>query len=463
MKRPRHAVPAAGIFKAYDIRGTLGSQLSAAAVRAIAQALGSEAQARGQHTIAVGRDGRLSGPELGAALIEGLLAAGMDVIDIGCVPTPVTYFAAHELGCASCVSLTGSHNPPQYNGLKMVLGGQTLHGGLIQDLRRRIADDDLRSGQGSLRQADVSAAYLARIVDDVKLARPMKIVIDCGNGVAGPIALALFRRLGCEVSGLYCDIDGRFPHHHPDPSRPENLQDLIRAVREQGAELGLAFDGDGDRLGVVTRNGEIIHPDRQLMLFAADVLSRVPGAEILYDVKCSRKLAPWIHAHGGRPTMWKTGHALMKAKLQETGAALGGEMSGHLFFQERWYGFDDGLYAGARLLEILAAHPEPAALLQALPDAPCTPELNLKMGEGEPLALVQRLQRRARFEGAQEVITLDGIRVDYADGFGLARPSNTTPVLVLRFEGDDDAALSRIQAAFRAAIDAVWPGLQLPF
>lgn len=463
MKPARHALPAAELFKAYDIRGVTGTRLDAAAVRAIGQALGSEARARGQHAIALGRDGRLSSPALAAALTEGLLAAGLDVIDIGCVPTPVSYFAAHELGCACCVSVTGSHNPPQYNGLKMVLGGQTLHGDMIQALRQRIADDDLLTGQGSLRQADVTAAYIARIAGDVKPARALKIVIDCGNGVAGPLALALFRRLGCEVSGLFCDIDGRFPHHHPDPSRPENLQDLIRSVRAQGADLGLAFDGDGDRLGVVTREGEIIQADRLLTLFAADVLGRVPGAEILYDVKCSRNLAPWIHAHGGRARMWKTGHALLKAKLQETGAALAGELSGHLFFGERWYGFDDGLYAGARLLEILAAHPDPGAVLKALPEALATPELNLQMAEGEAFALVQRLQQGGRFAGAQRIITLDGLRVEYADGFGLVRPSNTTPVLVLRFEADDEAALARIQNAFRVAITAVWPGLQLPF
>lgn len=463
MQPARHAVPAAGIFKAYDIRGIVGTRLNAAVVRAIGQALGSEARAREQRAIAVGRDGRLSGPELTAALIEGLLAAGIDVIDIGCVPTPVTYFAAHELGCASCVSVTGSHNPPDYNGLKMVLAGDTLHGDSIQALRQRIADDDLLQGQGRLQRADVTAAYLDRIVGDVKLARPLKIVVDCGNGVAGRLAPELFRRLGCEVSELFCEVDGRFPNHHPDPSRPENLHDLIRAVREGGAELGLAFDGDGDRLGVVTREGQIIHPDRQLMLFAADVLSRMPGAEILYDVKCTRNLAPWIRAHGGRATMWKTGHALLKAKLKETGAALAGELSGHLFFSERWYGFDDGLYAGARLLEILTAQPDASAVLQALPDALATPELNLSMAEGEPFALVQRLQQQAAFAGAQALITLDGLRVEYADGFGLVRASNTTPVLVLRFEADDAAALARIQAEFRTAIDRVWPGLQLPF
>ncbi|ENO87723.1 phosphomannomutase/phosphoglucomutase [Thauera linaloolentis] len=465
MTSPRHALPAPEIFKAYDIRGIVDTVLTPDAVRAIGHALGSEAVARGQAAIAVGRDGRLSGPALAGALADGIRAAGVDVIDIGCVPTPLTYFAAHHLGCDSCVSVTGSHNPPDYNGLKMVLGGQTLYGAMIQDLRHRIADDDLvrAAAPGALRSADVAGAYLDRVAGDVKLARPMKIVIDCGNGVAGGIAPALFRRLGCELVELFCEVDGTFPNHHPDPSKPENLQDVIRALRDTDAELGLAFDGDGDRLGVVTKDGEIIYPDRQLMLFAEDVLSRVPGGEIIFDVKCTRKLAPWIRERGGKPTMWNTGHALVKAKLKETGAPLAGEMSGHMFFKERWFGFDDGLYAGARLLEILSARTDANAALKDLPDSVSTPELNLKMNEGEPFELVGRLKQTARFDDAQEVITLDGVRVEYADGFGLARPSNTTPVVVLRFEADDAEALARIQADFRRAIESVWPGLTLPF
>ncbi len=464
----RHALPAPEIFKAYDIRGIVDTVLTPDAVRAIGHALGSEAVARGQTAVAVGRDGRLSGPALAGALADGIRAAGVDVIDIGCVPTPLTYFAAYQLGCDSCVSVTGSHNPPDYNGLKMVLGGQTLHGDMIQGLRRRIAEDDLAHGAGALRTADVRADYIERIVGDVKLARPMKIVVDCGNGVAGGIAPELFRRLGCEVIELFCEVDGNFPNHHPDPSKPENLQDVIRALRDTDAELGLAFDGDGDRLGVVTKDGEIIYPDRQLMLFAEDVLARVPGGEIIYDVKCTRNLAPWIRARGGKPTMWNTGHALVKAKLKETGAPLAGEMSGHMFFKERWFGFDDGLYAGARLLEILSARPDANAALKALPDAVSTPELNLKMAEGEPFELVRRLREAALatpscFRDAGEVITLDGVRAEFAHGFGLARASNTTPVVVLRFEADDEAALDAIQATFRRAIDAVWPGLQLPF
>jgi phosphomannomutase/phosphoglucomutase len=463
MTQTAHALPAPEIFKAYDIRGIVDKSLTADAVRAIGHALGSEAVARGQQTVAIGRDGRLSGPELAGALADGIRAAGVDVVDIGCVPTPLSYFAAYQLGTNSCVSVTGSHNPPDYNGLKMVLGGQTLFGDQIQALRQRIVDNNLSHGAGKLTTAKVDEAYLERIVSDVKLARPMKIVIDCGNGVAGGIAPELFKRLGCEVIELFCEVDGNFPNHHPDPSKPENLQDVIRTLKETDAELGLAFDGDGDRLGVVTKDGEIIYPDRQLMLFAEDVLTRVPGGEIIYDVKCTRNLAGWIKDRGGKATMWNTGHALVKAKLKETGAPLAGEMSGHMFFKERWYGFDDGMYAGVRLLEILSRHPDGNAVLKALPDAVSTPELNIKMNEGEPFELVKRLKEGAAFAGAQEVITLDGVRVEYADGFGLARPSNTTPVVVLRFEADSEEAIARIQADFRKAIEAVWPGIKLPF
>ncbi|WP_300443603.1 phosphomannomutase/phosphoglucomutase [Zoogloea sp.] len=458
-------VPAPEIFKAYDIRGIVDKTLTAEAVRAIGHALGSEAVARSQKAIAVGRDGRLSGPELAGALADGIRAAGVDVIDVGCVPTPLTYFAAYELGTNSCVSVTGSHNPPDYNGLKMVLGGQTLFGELIQALRQRIIDGDLVTAAvpGKLTQANVVPAYVEKIIGDVKLSRPMKIVMDCGNGVAGAVAPELFKRLGCELVELFCEVDGNFPNHHPDPSKPENLADVIRALSETDAEIGLAFDGDGDRLGVVTKDGEIIFPDRQLMLFAEDVLTRVPGGEIIYDVKCTRNLAGWITARGGKPTMWNTGHALVKAKLKETGAPLAGEMSGHVFFKERWYGFDDGLYTGARLLEIVSRHADANPVLKNLPDAISTPELNIKMNEGEPFALVDKLKAEARFEGAESILTIDGVRVEYADGFGLARPSNTTPVVVLRFEADTQAAIERIQADFRRAIEGVWPGIKLPF
>ena len=458
-------VPAPEIFKAYDIRGIVDKTLTAEAVRAIGHALGSEAVARGLKAIAVGRDGRLSGPELAGALSDGIRAAGVDVVDVGCVPTPLTYFAAYELGTNSCVSVTGSHNPPDYNGLKMVLGGQTLFGELIQALRQRIIDGNLVNAAvpGKLTQADVVPAYVEKIIGDVKLSRPMKIVMDCGNGVAGAVAPELFKRLGCELVELFCEVDGNFPNHHPDPSKPENLADVIRALKETDAEIGLAFDGDGDRLGVVTKDSEIIFPDRQLMLFAEDMLTRVPGGEIIYDVKCTRNLAGWIKDRGGKPTMWNTGHALVKAKLKETGAPLAGEMSGHVFFKERWYGFDDGLYTGVRLLEIVSRQPDANPVLKGLPDAISTPELNIKMNEGEPFALVDKLKAEASFEGAESMLTIDGVRVEYADGFGLARPSNTTPVVVLRFEADTREAIERIQADFRRAIEGVWPGIQLPF
>ncbi|MGE5386830.1 MAG: phosphomannomutase/phosphoglucomutase [Betaproteobacteria bacterium] len=453
----------AEIFKAYDIRGIVDKTLTADVVRQIGQALGSLARERNQTAIAIGRDGRLSGPELAGALAEGICAAGVDVIDIGCVPTPVTYFAAHQLGCNSCVSVTGSHNPPDYNGLKMVIGGETLAGEAILALKARIEAGNLLTGQGKRSTTDVVDAYIKRIVGDIKIARPMKIVMDCGNGVAGAVAPSLFKALGFDVVPLFCEVDGNFPNHHPDPSKPENLEDVMHALKTTDAEIGIAFDGDGDRLGVVTKDGEIIFPDRQLMLFAADVLSRVPGGEIIYDVKCTRLLAPWIKQHGGKPLMWNTGHALIKKKLKETGAPLAGEMSGHLFFKERWFGFDDGLYAGARLLEILSRSADPSAVLKALPNATSTPELNIKMAEGEPFALIDKLKREVKFDGATEIITIDGVRVEYADGFGLARPSNTTPVVVLRFEADNAAALERIQADFRRAITAVWPGVVLPF
>lgn len=457
------ALPPPEIFKAYDIRGIVGKTLTGEFVRLIGRALGSEARVRKQTAIAVGRDGRHSGPALAAALSEGILAAGVEVIDVGMAATPMIYFAAHHLGCASAVAVTGSHNPPDYNGLKMVLGGTTLSGDDIQALRGRIESGDFSSGAGAFSTADVREAYLARVATGVKLARPMKIVIDCGNGVAGATAGELYRRLGCDVTELFCQVDGDFPNHHPDPSKPENLRDLIRAVKAQGAELGLAFDGDGDRLGVVTREGNIIYPDRQLMLYAADVLSRNPGAEIIFDVKCTRNLAPWIRAHGGRPVMWKTGHSLIKAKMKASGAPLAGEMSGHTFFGERWYGFDDGQYAGARLLEIVSRDADASTELNTLPDALSTPELNIKLAEGEPHALIAKMQANVKFAGAVEVITMDGLRVEYADGFGLARASNTTPVIVLRFEADNDAAIKRIQADFRAALNQVKPGVTLPF
>jgi phosphomannomutase/phosphoglucomutase len=451
------------IFKAYDIRGIVGRTLTAEGVEFIGRALGSECIARGGRAIAMGRDGRLSGPELAAALGRGIQASGADVVDVGMVTTPMGYFAAHELGTGSAVLVTGSHNPPEYNGLKMVLNGVTLAGDAIQRLRQRIEAGDLASGAGGYRQADVREAYLARIASDVKLARPMRIAVDCGNGVAGSVAPELYRRLGCEVSELYCEVDGTFPNHHPDPTQPQNLADLIAELATGAGELGLAFDGDGDRLGVVTRSGAIIFADRLLMPLAADVLRRRPGSEIVFDVKCTRNLPEWIRRHGGRPAMWKTGHSLIKARMHDTGAALAGEMSGHIFFAERWYGFDDGLYAGARLLEVLSRTDDPSTALEALPDSVSTPELHLPLAEGEPHRLIAQLQREAQFPGATEIVTLDGLRVEYPDGFGLARASNTTPVIVLRFEAQDPSGLQRIQGAFRKVLLAAKPDAKLPF
>ena len=451
------------IFKAYDIRGIVGKTLTVPIVELIGQAIGSEALARGRRTIAIGRDGRHSGPELSAALAAGLQKSGVDVTDVGQVATPMLYFAAHHLGTQSGVMVTGSHNPPEYNGLKVMVDGETLAGEAIQQLRARIEVGRLARGAGGYRAEAVRETYLQRITGDVRLARPLRLVVDCGNGVAGATAPELYRRLGCEVAELFCEVDGSFPNHHPDPSRPENLADVQRALAQGRGELGFAFDGDGDRLGVVTRSGRIIYPDRQLMLFAADVLKRHPGAEVIFDVKSTRNLFEWIRKHGGRPVMWKTGHSFIKQKLKETGAPLAGEMSGHVFFKDRWYGFDDALYAGARLLEILSRERDPGAVLEALPDAVSTPELHLKLAEGENYVLMEKLKASARFDGAREVVTIDGLRVEYADGFGLARPSNTTPVIVLRFEADDEAGLRRIQGEFRRAILAVKPDARLPF
>ena len=453
------------LFKAYDIRGIVTKNLTTPAVQAIGVALGRTALGCGNQTMVVGRDGRLSGPALRDALVAGITSTGVDVIDIGMVPTPVLYFATTQLATGAGVEITGSHNPPDYNGLKMMVGGATLHGAGIQDLRMRIAQPHSRlaARPGRVSTQDVLPAYLAAIAADIRLARPLKIVIDCGNGVAGAVAPTLYRRLGCAVSELFCAVDGNFPNHHPDPAHPENLQDLIAAVRAQQADLGLAFDGDGDRLGVVTQDGQIIYPDRQIMLFAQDILAQQPGAEIIFDVKCTARLAPWIRQHGGRPTMWRTGHSLIKAKLKESKAPFAGEMSGHLFFNDRWPGFDDGLYAGARLLEIVSRVADPSALLNALPSALNTPELQWPTAEGENFALIDALKAHANFAGASELITIDGLRVEYPDGFGLARASNTTPSIGLRFEGATPAALARIQNAFRAAIVALKPEAQLPF
>ncbi|HEX9173067.1 MAG TPA: phosphomannomutase/phosphoglucomutase [Telluria sp.] len=453
------------IFKAYDIRGVIGTTLDAGVARQIGQAFGRAALAKGEQTVVIGRDGRLSGPELAAALAEGLQAAGANVIDLGVVATPMVYYATNELETRSGIMVTGSHNPPDYNGFKMVLAGEAIHGETITALYHDIGQHDGSPAQatGSYRTHDIRQAYLDRIIGDVKLARPIKIAVDCGNGVAGAFAGDLYRGMGCEVIELFCEVDGTFPNHHPDPAHPENLQDLIRCLQTTDAEIGIAFDGDGDRLGVVTKDGQIIYPDRQMMLFAADVLTRHPGAQILYDVKCTRHLGPWIEQHGGEALMWKTGHSLVKAKLRETGAPLGGEMSGHIFFKDRWYGFDDGLYSGARMLELLTRVDDPSALLNALPIASSTPELHLQLREGENVELIDKLRRDAVFTGAERIIDIDGLRVEYPDGFGLARSSNTTPVVVLRFEAETPAALERIQDDFRRVILAAKADADLPF
>ncbi|WP_431509807.1 phosphomannomutase/phosphoglucomutase [Variovorax sp. DAIF25] len=445
----------ASIFKAYDIRGVVPSTLDAEVAQALGRAFGSAARAAGEKSVAVGRDGRLSGPALSEALIRGLVAAGIEVIDVGAVTTPMLYFAAHTLA-TSGIQVTGSHNPKDYNGFKMVLAGRAIHGDEIQALRKAMEDGSATLAPGgSVRRVDVTEAYVQRIVGDVRLARPMKIVVDSGNGIAGATAPAIFRALGCEVTELFSEVDGNFPNHHPDPSKPENLKDLIAALQQGDAELGLAFDGDGDRLGIVTRDGQNIFPDRQMQVFAQDVLSRVPGGTIVYDVKCSQRLGPAIEAAGGKPLIFKTGHSLIKAKMKELDSPLGGEMSGHIFFKERWFGFDDGTYAGCRMLEILSRSPNASDVLNALPTSFSTPELNVKCAEGEPHAVVEQLLKAASFEAPAQVSTIDGLRVDWPDGFGLIRASNTTPVLVLRFEGQTQAALERIQARMLALLQTV--------
>ncbi len=476
----------ASIFKAYDIRGVVPSTIDEALAEALGKAFGSRALAEGEKTVAVGRDGRLSGPALSAALIRGLAASGVHVIDVGMVTTPMLYFAANTLA-TSGIQVTGSHNPKDYNGFKMVLAGRAIYGEEIQTLRSIIEAESwaVPVAAGTVSQVNVEVAYRERIVSGIKLARPMKIVIDSGNGIAGASAPAIFRALGCEVTELFSEVDGNFPNHHPDPSKPENLRDLINALQTSDAELGLAFDGDGDRLGIVTKDGQNIYPDRQMMLFARDVLSRVPGGTILFDVKCSQRLAPEIVAAGGVPMMYKTGHSLIKAKMKEVDSPLGGEMSGHIFFKERWYGFDDGTYAGARLLEIVSRVADVGALLNGLPTSFSTPELNVACREGEPHTVVEALIKAAHFAApavvrsdgpplastapsggsvireaisvGATISTIDGVRVDWPDGFGLIRASNTTPVLVLRFEGHTQQALERIQADMLALLRSVKP------
>jgi phosphomannomutase len=452
----------ASIFKAYDIRGVVGKTIDESFAHELGRAFGSEAVAQGERAVAVGRDGRVSGPKLTAALIRGLKSTGLDVVDIGMVTTPMLYYVAAtrgKHGCNSGIMVTGSHNPKDYNGFKMVMSGRAIYGDDIQRLRQRIETQTFTQKRGRSASMDIVAEYSRRITGDCKLSRPMKIVVDSGNGIPGATAPAILRALGCEVIDLYSKVDGDFPNHHPDPSKPENLADLIKVVHATGAELGLAFDGDGDRLGVVTKDGHIIYPDRQVMFFARDILSRHKGATIIFDVKCSQRLPVAIKKAGGVPLMWKTGHSLIKAKLKETGAPFAGEMSGHLFFGERWYGFDDAMYTAARLLEILSRSKNPSAELDALPTSFNTPELNVPCAEGEHHQVVAELLARAadgrlKFEGGT-VGTIDGLRVDFKDGFGLIRASNTTPVLVLRFEGHTAEALHRIEADFMQALRAV--------
>jgi phosphomannomutase len=461
-----HVTPS--IFKAYDIRGVVPSSIDEAMAEALGKAFGTVALAEGERSVAVGRDGRLSGPALCSALVRGLRAVGIDVVDVGAVTTPMLYFAANTL-CHSGIQVTGSHNPKDYNGFKMVLAGRAIYGQDIQALRQIMQDESWRlagaagapAAVGGLRQVDVLPAYTARIVSDIRLTRPMKIVVDSGNGIAGASAPGIFRALGCEVTELFSAVDGNFPNHHPDPSKPENLRDLIAALQSGDAELGLAFDGDGDRLGIITKDGQTIYPDRQMILFAQDVLSRVPGGHIVFDVKCSQRLAPAIEAAGGVAHIYKTGHSLIKARMKELDSPLGGEMSGHIFFKERWFGFDDGTYAGARLLEIVSRSANASAVLNALPTSFSTPELNVACDEGEPHAVVEQLIKQASFAAPAKVSTIDGVRVDWPDGFGLIRASNTTPVLVLRFEGHTAQALQRIEADMLALLHAVKPEAQL--
>ena len=455
----------ASIFKAYDIRGIVDDTLTESVVKAVGRVLGTMALERGVERFCIGRDGRLTGPRLAAALIEGVASTGIRVIDIGAVPTPVLYFATKHFGCGTGVAVTGSHNPPEYNGLKMMVAGITLAAEDIQDVRRRVQEERWRVSEkpGEVEQVDIVGEYMKKALDGIRLDRRLKVVADAGNGIAGPVMMRLLEMLNVEAIGLFCEPDGRFPNHHPDPSKPKNLEALIETVKRTGADYGFALDGDGDRLGVVTNCGEVIYPDRLMMLFSADILSRHPGARIVYDVKCSRKLVDWVVSHGGIPTISPTGHSLVKGKLRETNAPFAGEMSGHLFFNdERWLGFDDGLYAALRLLEILSREADPSGALAALPNAVNTPELQIPTQEGENKAFIERFREACRFEDAQNVIKVDGVRVEWADGFALARASNTTPVIVVRFEGDTPSALKRIAERFTAEMRRIDPNIQIP-
>jgi len=451
------------IFRAYDIRGIVETALTPDAVTLIGQAFATEARAQGQSTVVIARDGRLSSPDLASALSKGLRAGGCNVIDIGMVPTPVLYYATHKLQTGTGIMVTGSHNPPQYNGLKMLIAGHTFYGDSIKSLYQRIVDGNIDSGDGAYEQQDLIPSYIETIASDIQLARPLNIAVDCGNGVAGVLAVELFSKLGCTITELYCDVDGTFPNHHPDPSKPENLDDIKKAIAENSLDLGLAFDGDGDRVGIIDDRQNIIWADRQMMLYAADVLERKPGALIIFDIKSSTNLEHFISEHGGEPLMWKTGHSFIKAKMKETGAELAGEMSGHIFFKERWFGFDDGLYSAARMLEILSKRNQPSSEIFAeLPDSINTPELQIMFEEGEHYRFMDQFRQQANFENA-DILTIDGMRVNYPDGWGLIRPSNTTPCLVLRFEANSEAALEEIKTKFRQEILKQDSSLELPF
>ncbi len=451
------------IFRAYDIRGIVGDTLSAETAYWIGRAIGSESLAQNEPNVSVGRDGRLSGPELVQQLIQGLHDSGCHVSDVGLVPTPALYYAANVLAGKTGVMLTGSHNPKDYNGFKIVIAGDTLANEQIQALHERIKTGNLTSAKGSITKVDILDRYFKQIKDDIVMARKLKVVVDCGNGAAGVIAPQLIEALGCEVISLFAEVDGNFPNHHPDPGKLENLQDLIAKVNETGADLGLAFDGDGDRVGVVTNKGNVVYPDRLLMLFALDVLKRNPGADIIFDVKCTRRLTPLIQKHGGRPVMWKTGHSLIKKEMKKSGALLAGEMSGHIFFKERWFGFDDGIYSAARLLEILSQESQSAEdLFETFPNDISTPEINIKVTDTTKFSIIEALEKDAQW-GDAKLTTIDGVRVDYPKGWGLVRASNTTPVLVLRFEAETEAELQRIKDVFHAELKKVAPDLQLPF
>ncbi len=452
----------ASVFKAYDIRGIVGTQLTPEFARALGRSFGLVALKEGERVVAVGYDGRLSSPALAASLCEGLREVGVDVISAGLVTTGMLYYVA-STRCNSGIQITGSHNPPEYNGFKMVLAGRAIYGDEIQALRLNMNATPTESTRGQETKLDISADYTKRIASDVKSSRPIKLAIDCGNGVAGAYAAHVLRAMGCEVDELFCEVDGNFPNHHPDPAELENLEDLIHHVKSTDCEFGFAFDGDGDRLGVVTKSGQVIFPDRQLMLFAEEILSRNPGSTVIYDVKCTTLLAPYIKRAGGKPLMWKTGHSLVKAKMREVNAPIAGEMSGHIFFKDRWYGFDDAIYCAARLIEILSKHDDPCAVLEALPKAISTPEIKASCPAGDHHAICMALQEKGVFPTAVSLNKIDGVRADYADGFGLARPSNTTPVVVLRFEGTTEAAIERIKAEFRAALRAVAPSLTIEF